>query len=240
MMARMAVGGSWPCWGVFNSGELHAYVEAQGHRVDRAFVFEPKLAASLRPFLQGEPPTKARRIVVYGRPSIERNCYPAVAKGLALWADRYPEFADWEVVSAGLPHPPLPLGRNRSLRSLGMLPLEDYALLLRTSAIGLSLMASPHPSYPPLEMAHFGLRTLTNTFAHKDLASSHPNIISMSDVAPETIAEALASACRAFAAEPDLGWRAKSGRPSYLAAGPLGCLDELAEALNREVWVRES
>ena len=182
MTARLAYEPRWPCWGLFNSGELFAFFEAQGHRVERAFVFEPKLSNSLRPFLGGEPPVKIRRILVYGRPSVPRNCYPAVEKGLRAWAERYPEFSDWEVVSAGLAHPPMPFGRGRAMQSLGKLSLEAYGEMLRGAAVGLSLMASPHPSYPPLEMAHFGLRTVTNKYANKDLATSHPNILSIDDL----------------------------------------------------------
>jgi hypothetical protein len=235
MMARLALDAGDPRWGVFNSGELARFVEGQGHRMTRAFVFEPKLAPALRPFLEGEAPEKARRILVYGRPSIERNCFPAVEKALRLWAERHPEFADWEVVSAGLPHPPLPIAPGLAMTSLGMLSLEDYAALLRTSAVGLSLMASPHPSYPPLEMAHFGLLTVTNTYACKDLAASHPNILSAPDISPETIADTLARACRAFEANPGAGWQAVTTRPSFLEPGPLACLDDLAQAL-REMW----
>jgi hypothetical protein len=238
MMARVAFEPRWPCWGIFNSSELYDFFLAQGHRVERAFVFEPKLSGSLRPFLSGEPPTKIRRILVYGRPSVPRNCFPAVEKGLRQWARRYPEFSGWEVVSAGLRHPPMPFAPRRAMESLGKLSLEDYAQALRTSAVGLSLMASPHPSYPPLEMAHFGLRTVTNSYANKDLSASHPNIVSIDDVTPDAVADALARACRAFDAEPTAGWLAPSHRPSFLEPGPFAFLAEIADALTREVWLR--
>jgi O-antigen biosynthesis protein len=236
MMARLAYEPRWPCWGLFNSHELHDFFHAQGHSVERAFVFEPQLSKSLRPFLEGEAPMKAPRILVYGRPSIPRNCYPSIEKGLALWAQLYPEFSNWEVVSAGVPHPPMTFGPGRMMKSLGKLSLEDYGALLRTTAVGVSLMASPHPSYPPLEMSHFGMRTITNTYANKDLATSHPNILSIGDVAPDTIADALASACRAFVDAPDAGWTAKTLRPSFLETGPFPFLPEVAGALRREIW----
>ena len=75
------------------------------------------------------------------------------------------------------------------MASLGKLSLTDYAELLRRTAVGLSLMASPHPSYPPLEMAHFGVRTVTNSYTCKDLSKSHANILSLPDVSAERIAE---------------------------------------------------
>ena len=122
------------------------------------------------------------------------------------------------------------------MKSLGKLSLEDYAKMLRTSAVGLSLMASPHPSYPPLEMSHFGLRTITNSYANKDLSTSHPNILSIEDVAPDTIADALAQACHGFEADPDRGWLASSYRPSFLNPDPFPFLDEIAEFLTGEIW----
>ncbi len=236
MLARHAFDSPLPCWGIFNSIELFDYFVAQGHRVDRAFVFEPQLSKSLRPYLQGDEPEKAKRILVYGRPTVERNCFPAVQKGLQMWAAKYPEFSDWEVISAGMQHRPLNYALGRYMRSVGKLSLEDYAELLRTTAAGLSLMASPHPSYPPLEMAHFGLLTITNKYANKNLTSSHQNIYSVDDIQPATIADGLAEICRRFEQAPQAGWHGQSTRPSFLNEGPFPFLDELAEALERDVW----
>ena len=236
MAARQAYAAEHRCWGLFNSSELHDFFELQGHVVDRSFVFEPRLAAALRPFLDKGPTAKERRILVYGRPTIPRNCYPAIVNGLRAWTERYPASASWQVVSAGLAHAPLSLGGGRSMTSLGKLSLADYAALLRGTAVGLSLMASPHPSYPPLEMAHFGLQTITNSYTCKDLSKSHANILSLPDIAPETIAGALAAACDAFERDPNTGWSAKTGRPSFLVTGPAPFLDAVAAAMDREIW----
>jgi hypothetical protein len=235
MLARLALEPAGPYWGIFNTTQLHRYFERQGHQVQRAFVFEPRLTEALRPALEGPPPVKEKSILVYGRPSVERNCFPAVEKGLRLWAERYPQFQDFQVVSAGLPHPPLTFAPGRSLRSLGKLSLHDYAELLRRTAVGLSLMASPHPSYPPLEMAHFGVRTVTNRYADKDLSTAHENIVSIPDIDAATVAEGLAQACRAFVAAPEDGWRAKSFMPGYLSKEPDPFLDAVAAAI-QALW----
>jgi hypothetical protein len=236
MMACAAFNPKWSSWGIFNSNELHTYFSMQGHRLHREYVFEPKLSNSMRPFLNGAAPSKERRILVYGRPTAPRNCFPAIVKGLREWARLYPEFGEWEVLSVGLPHPEVEFGPSRTMKSLGKLSLENYAGLLRTSAVGLSLMSSPHPSYPPLEMAHFGLRTVTNSYANKDLSGSHPNILSIDDVTPGTIADALARACRAFEADPSAAWSARSHRLSFLETGPFPFLDEIAADLMHDVW----
>jgi hypothetical protein len=236
MMARLAFDLPTPCWGVFNTTELYDYFRMQGHRVEKAFVMEPNISASLRPFLQGERLPKARRLLVYGRPSVPRNCFPAVEKGLKAWIARYPQFASWEIVSAGLPHPPIAIAPGIALRSLGKLSIEDYARLLQTTALGLSLMASPHPSYPPLEMAHFGVLAITNRYANKDLSRAHDNIVSIDDIDAETIADALAAAAQRFERAPDAGWAAQSHTPSFLADDTFDWVDDLVAALSAGAW----
>lgn len=235
MLARLAFDPAQPCWGVFNSSQLHNFFDAQGHQLERSYVFEPKLPRGLRPALDAGPVKKAKRLLVYGRPVIPRNCFPAVEKGLRLWAERYPQFADWEVVSAGLTHKPVQIAPNRALNSLGKLPLDEYANLLRTTSVGLSLMASPHPSYPPFEMAHFGALTVTNRYANKDLGPVHDNFISIPDIDAPTIASALAQACERFEADPDIGWNGKSHMPSYVDPTEWTFLGELAADLQK-VW----
>jgi hypothetical protein len=190
----------------------------------------------MRPLLNAPHPAKENILLVYGRPSIPRNCFPAVEKGLRRWVERYPQFADWRVVSAGLPHRPISLGRGASLQSLGKLKIEDYGALLQKTAVGLSLMASPHPSYPPLEMAHFGVATVTNRYANKDLSRAHENIISVADIAPDTIADALALACGRFIADRSGGWSARSHMPAFLSSDNFACIEDLALALEQQVW----
>jgi hypothetical protein len=53
------------------------------------------------------------------------------------------------------------------IRQHPWLDYDRYAALLRSCDVGLSLMLSPHTSYPPLEMAACGASVVTNTFANK-------------------------------------------------------------------------
>ena len=228
LFARAAFDLKGRVWGLFNSSQLHAYFLGQGHAFEREYVFEPRLTAALRPFLDAGPVAKEKRILVYGRPTIPRNCFPAIVRGLRCWTERYPQFAGWQVASAGMRHRPMPIGGGRDMRSLGKLSLEDYAQRLRTTAIGVSLMASPHPSYPPLEMAHFGVRTLTNRYSCKNMSEAHDNIVTLPDIAPSTIADALALACTRFEAAPQSGWEGRSHMPDYLAQGVYPVFEEIA------------
>lgn len=231
MLARAAYETSSPLWGVINSSNLAAYMEAVGQSPDRSFVFEPVVSEKLRPYL-GEVSSSQRtkRMLVYGRPTVERNCFTALIRGLRHWVESDPQAQDWEIVSAGMPHDPVDLGSGRKLVSLGKLSLDEYAQTLLGSSVGVSLMASPHPSYPPLEMAHFGLQTVTNGYACKNLDTYHPNIISTPSVAKEALAEAISEACRRSAESPS-----DYQNPAYLREEDYPFLPDLCEALLAEL-----
>ncbi|WP_086617548.1 hypothetical protein [Erythrobacter tepidarius] len=226
MLARAAYDTSAPLWGVINSSNLAEYLAAVGHAFDRSFVFEPVISDALRPYLNRVPTSQRKqRVLVYGRPHVARNCFPALVRGLRRWARDYPEFGNWEVVSAGTAHDPVALGDGRQLRSVGKLSLDDYAQMLLESSAGVSLMASPHPSYPPLEMAHFGVRTVTNGYVCKDLSRFHPNITSLTSIAEVPLAAALAEACRKAATPAPV-----FGNAEYLRETAYPFMDDLCAA----------
>lgn len=235
LVAWRALKGEGQWWAIYNSSELAAYVGALGVSPAEQFVIEPTLSAGLRPFLPDGAVPRERRMLVYGRPGIPRNCFPAVLAGLRTWAATYKNAKQWDVVSAGAAHRPLALGNGIQLRAVGKLSLEDYAATLRGSAVGLSLMASPHPSYPPLEMAHFGVLTVTSDYAFKSLGTAHDNIVALDDIRAESIAAALTDVCERFEADPAIGARGRSHRPDYLAENPYPFMESLAAKLN-EVW----
>lgn len=227
LLARAAYDLSDPLWGVINSSNLAQYIAAVGHNPDRTFVFEPVIADALRPYLgRVGSSVRHKRVLVYGRPTVERNCFPALIRGLRRWVRDYPEYADWEVISAGVPHDPVDIGNGRKLTSVGKLALDDYAEMLLTCSAGVSLMASPHPSYPPLEMAHFGLRTVTNSYFCKDLSAFHPNITSVASVAEQPLAAALAAACEA-SAEP----APRYANPGYVRSDQYPFMVDLTQAV---------
>lgn len=182
---------------VFNTALLAKYFEDQSLGYVRQLVFEPSLNRAMRPALEAlrdRPPARARRILVYARPSTRRNAFELLCEGLRAWGWSDPRAREWEVVALGELTADLDLG-PMSIRALGKLPIKEYAELLSTSAIGLSLMISPHPSYPPLEMAAFGMGVVTNAYANKDLANSNPGIRSIIGVSPSSIAAALQAEC---------------------------------------------
>ncbi len=233
LLALHAFNSSWPLWAVFNSAELVAYYRDQGNVCTRSYAFEPRMPAAVRAFQSDiRAEEKARIVLVYGRPVVKRNCFSILEAGLRLWAEGPGRDSvgtgGWRIVSAGLKHPDVPLGAGARLESLGKLSLEEYGRLLRQAAVGISLMASPHPSYPPLEMAHFGIRTITNRYRCKEPAARHDNLIALPDILPATLAATLAETVAAFEADPGLGPGARSHMPDYLSDKPYECLDGLA------------
>ncbi len=186
---------------IFNTSLLRDYFESAGYRFASSCFFEPVLNANLRAarenLLAATP--KERRVLVYGRPGTDRNAFQLLVLGLQKWVAMHPG-EGWSFFSAGEPHPPIALGGGKNLVPLGKLPIEDYARELARTAIGVSLMISPHPSYPPLEMAAFRARVITNSFPPKDLSRLCPGTRSLLAPDPESLAAALAEEIRAFEA----------------------------------------
>ena len=76
----------------------------------------------------------------------------------------------------------LGLGSGRRLELLSKRGQADYAALLGSHDVGLSLMYTPHPSLVPIEMASAGLLTVTNGFATKTpeaMAAISPNLLTV-------------------------------------------------------------
>jgi len=185
---------------IFNTNLLKNFFLQQGYEFSQVHAFEPVLHPILRQqreLLQSVP--KQPRLLVYGRPGVARNAFELTIMGLRAWVAQGGG-AGWSFVSAGEQHPVVELGNGCQLLPLGKLSLEQYASELSHAAVGLSLMISPHPSYPPLEMVAFGLQVVSNRYGPKELGKLYPGILSADPLTPTTIAERLAEAAQnAFA-----------------------------------------
>lgn len=181
---------------VFNSSHLKDYFINQGYVFEKSYFFEPRLNQYLKqklvPFHDMK---KEKQILIYGRPSVSRNAFTLIVEALRLWVWRHPNASEWRIISAGEQHSDIELGNGVKVVSRGKMTLEQYAEELKRSSAGISLMVSPHPSYPPLEMAHFGAKVLTNNYANKDLSKLHKNITSLEDLNPDMIALKLSEIC---------------------------------------------
>ncbi len=192
---------------VFNTQLLKDFFDKNGYSFKHSFVFEPVLNGSLKAQLDnmGNILSKKKQILIYGRPNTERNAFKLVVAALNKWAGIYSDSSEWKIISAGEQHENIQLENGVIIESVGKLTIEGYASLLAESYAGISLMVSPHPSYPPLEMATFGVRIITNTFVNKDLSSFSDNIVSLKKANPSTISKALCDLCDEYAPEKHLG-----------------------------------
>lgn len=166
---------------VFNSFSLAEYFKNHNYAFKTSYVFHPKLNPTLKTFLGNKLPYNQRKnqILIYGRPFNQRNCFELILMALNEWYVKSPLAKDFTVYSAGADFPQILFTSGLQVHNLGKLSLEDYSKFLGETKIGISLMASPHPSYPPLEMATFGIKVITNCFFNKDISDFNKNIVSL-------------------------------------------------------------
>ncbi|HEY3129383.1 MAG TPA: glycosyltransferase [Acidobacteriota bacterium] len=159
---------------------------------------------------------KRRVLLFYARPTrARRNLFEigvlalrrAVAAGLL-------EKDTWEIWGMGEQFDAVPLGNDVFLDPLPWMSFDGYAERVRTADLLLSLMFSPHPSYPPLEMAASGKLVVTNSFSVKTaerMRALSPNIL-VAAPNPDSVAAVLQNAVG----------RINAGLPSY---DPFGTID---------------
>jgi hypothetical protein len=212
---------------IINSRPLATHLfDRHGLTVDDALVFAPIVAVPKQ--LEPRTPTDVLRVVVYGRPSVERNLFETSLRGIALWeAQRRARrlIPDIEVVTVGEPEQFRYRIGNGLVRALGVVSWDAYLDLLATSHLGVSMMMSPHPSYPPLEMARSGMIVVTNRWGPKDLELHSSRFVSCQPDALG-IAAALATAEERLAA---------GGDPEIRLAGLGAPLEEAAKVLRDRI-----
>jgi len=114
-------------------------------------------------------------------------------------------------------------------------PREEYLRIVRGVDVGLSLIYSPHPGYPPFDLAASGAVVVTNRFgaAKMDLSRYSPNILCVEPSVPGLVA----GLRRAVALAEDQAMRtanaAKFGMPRDWPTALAPILDYLATRFPR-------
>ena len=169
---------------IVNSKLLMDYFCNHGYQTlcDNALYFEPAFPehiyfADTKTF---QPKIdEKRRIFFYGRPNNPRNLYylglecidEAIERGI-LDTDL------WDIYMAGSNDIKTLAFTNGYVPKLnGQMSWEDYAAFCRTIDLAISLMYTPHPSYPPFDMCCSGAVVLTNEFANKKALSYSDNML---------------------------------------------------------------
>jgi hypothetical protein len=136
--------------------------------IDQCVILEP--AVDDRKFYPEFDPNlhRKRKLLFYARPNAPRNLYEMGILALKRSVEcRAFSPEHWDFYSVGEEVPPVSLARGMVIQPQPWLDYDSYAQLLRNSDVGLSLMLSPHTSYPPLEMAASGMVVVTNLFGAK-------------------------------------------------------------------------
>jgi hypothetical protein len=184
---------------VVNTAMLRHHLIQEGFsNVDsRGIPFEPAFPETLY-FPEARPADDPRRtFFFYARPNNDRNLF---LRGLAAIDEAVSaeilDPAEWSFHFVGSGIPSVQLNRGVTPIVSENLPWPAYAALIRRVDLGLSLMSTPHPSYPPLDLAACGAVAVTNRYGVKQDLSSYSSNIICSDLAHDAIVEGIAAGVR--------------------------------------------
>jgi hypothetical protein len=167
---------------VINSRMLFEHLINDGfNNIERHGIwFEPSFPKSGYYFEDRTAGSDGKRIFFfYARPVNQRNLYSRGLEAIvAALEEGVLDPSEWEIVFAGRDLSPVSLPGGISPRLVQNVPWHKYMELIRQVDLGLSLMYTPHPSYPPLDLAASGAVAVTNQYGRKlSLTQYSKNII---------------------------------------------------------------
>ena len=141
--------------------------------------------------IKRSPGTK-RNFFFYARPFNERNLYwrGLEAIGAAI-EDGVLQPDNWNILFVGRSIKPITLPRNVNPRIVENLSWSEYAAVLRSIDLGLCLMDTPHPSYPPLDLAACGAVVVTNTRGLKTSLNRYSENIFCANVSARSLRDGI-------------------------------------------------
>lgn len=133
-----------------------------------------------------------KRLVFYSRPIVDRNMFELTAKAIiAAYKEGIFNAEEWECIGMGLGECTLKLDQENQSICMPRMNLTEYIESVAGFDICLTLMASPHPSLIPMDLAGSGSVVVTNTFSTKTneyLESICSNIIPSEPTLPALVA----------------------------------------------------
>lgn len=120
-----------------------------------------------------------RRFFFYARPNNVRNLFYLGIEVIEQAIRRHVLDMDgWDIFLVGKDIPDITFCGEYKPQRYENMTWSEYAELAGTVDLGMILMCSPHPSYPPLDLVASGAVVVTNRFANKtDLSGYSPNLI---------------------------------------------------------------
>ncbi len=137
----------------------------------KSIYFNNACAAYLPPrdeFLTSKATAPKKRIAFYSRPVVDRNMFELAALVLCeAYSRGILNAEEWECIGMGLGEGVVQLTPTLRTTSLPRMNLQEYLQTVPSFDICLTLMASPHPSMIPMDLACSGAIVVTNTFQAK-------------------------------------------------------------------------
>lgn len=160
---------------IVNTRLLFEHLQSHGlaHLEQRGVWFEPAFPATVYSPRPKESSAK-RTLVLYARPNNLRNLFflglevldTALATGVI-------DSQMWDVVLMGKDIPEFVFSDGTVPQRRQNMTWAEYAALAGTVDLGLCLMDTPHPSYPPLDLAASGAVVVTNQHSNKKSLQSY-------------------------------------------------------------------
>lgn len=163
---------------IVNSHYLNDYFAKEYPNItEHGCFFEPAFSQKL--YKCGSFHEKEKyKLFFYARPNNPRNLFAfgvnllnrAIAEGIL-------DMSEWEICCAGQSAPKLTFCDGSHSINLGQMSWEEYARFLSDVDLGLCLMYTPHPSYPPYDVACSGGVVLSNKMLNKQHFDECSNVI---------------------------------------------------------------
>ena len=158
---------------------------ALGRGAENALWFEPAFPSNaVRPALSGR-----RKLFFYARPHHARNLFWRGVEAIdaALAEGAFPA-EDWQIYFIGTDIPKLGFANGVEPVVLPPMAWGEYQSFIASVDAGFVLMDTPHPSYPPLDIAAAGGAVLTNTHGVKvSLETYSANILAVPTNVPDLV-----------------------------------------------------
>ncbi|GJD39818.1 MULTISPECIES: class I SAM-dependent methyltransferase [Methylobacterium] len=159
---------------------------------EHATWFEPAFPDSA--YFPDRVQRQKRNFFFYARPNNARNLYllgletlnAAVEQGI-LKPD------EWNIHFVGRDLPVMAFPGGMPITIIESLPWDKYVTMLRSMDLGLSLMLTPHPSYPPLDLAACGAVAVTNSYGLKQSLATYSDNLICAEPTVDALLEALRS-----------------------------------------------
>jgi hypothetical protein len=162
--------------------------EPVSNLAEHATWFEPAFPARA----EMRPRERRRRFFFYARPHNERNLFWRGVEALhAAAAEGLFPAEDWEMHWIGRDAPKVTLPRGIVPRITPHIAWGEYQEFVASMDAGFVLMDTPHPSYPPLDLAAAGAAVLTNTYPGKESLSQYSDNILLAPPTVEGLVEGL-------------------------------------------------